>query len=96
MSYLMWHREKAGAMRMSRLVSRLGCRWLPIRDHQDEVWSAAPPHLTHMGTKHGEALDRTPMWALDELCARMGEAGLIYAYARVHGHCPPGQFWSCI
>jgi RHS repeat-associated protein len=28
--------------------------------------------------------------------ARMGEAGLIYAYARVHGHCPPGQYWSCI
>jgi hypothetical protein len=55
-------------MRMSRLLSRLGRRWLPMRDHQYEVWSAVPPHLTHMGTKHGEALDRTPMWTLDELC----------------------------
>lgn len=50
-------------------MSRLGRRWLPARDHQYEVWSAVPSHLDHMGTKHVEPLDRTPMWTLDELCA---------------------------
>ncbi|GAA2221912.1 hypothetical protein GCM10010413_12830 [Promicromonospora sukumoe] len=55
-------------MRVSRFLSRLGCRWLPNRDHQYKVWSAGLPHLTCMGTKQGQPLDRTPMWTLDELC----------------------------
>ncbi|NBE79940.1 LamG-like jellyroll fold domain-containing protein [Micromonospora rubida] len=28
--------------------------------------------------------------------ARSLEAGYILAYYRRHGHCPPGQYWSCI
>ncbi|WP_406030281.1 DNRLRE domain-containing protein [Nocardioides sp. NBC_00163] len=28
--------------------------------------------------------------------ARMAEAGLIWKYAMRHGHCPPGQYFSCI
>lgn len=59
-----------------------------MRDHQYEVWSAVPPHLTHMGTKHGEALDRTPMWTLDELCTVFRTTPAAVHTWRKHGRGP--------
>ncbi|WP_123307191.1 DNRLRE domain-containing protein [Cellulomonas sp. PhB143] len=59
--------------------------------------SRAYSQVPNCGRKFGGSCDaKRRLKVTGWFAARMGEAGLIYAYAARHGHCPPGQYYSCI